>query len=227
MKLKPDHPAVLESRTIHPKMVKDANRRLLKPATDNQKLGKGHKVIQKGSLKGFPMYSLTLEERKTCPNTCLNWLQCYGNNMGFAHRIDHTDKDFLFNLEKEIRELNEKGPFLVRLHVLGDFYSTPYIRFWYRVLGAYSNLHVFGYTALWNCSHSVMLRAIRRSYGKRFMVRYSRPKPEISDANDLFAAKAEQSSDGIVCPQQTGKTQSCLTCSLCWETDKTILFVEH
>lgn len=227
MKLKADHPAVLEARTIHPKMVKDANRRLLKPSSDNTKLGKGHKVIQKGILKGVPMYSLTLEERKTCPNTCLNWQQCYGNNMGFAHRIDHTDKDFLSNLEKEIAELNKKGMFLVRLHVLGDFYSREYIRFWDWMLLKYRNLHVFGYTSLWNCLKANMIRDLRILYGRRFMVRYSRPKPEISNMNDIFAAKAEQSTDGIVCPQQTGKTQSCLTCSLCWETDKTILFVEH
>lgn len=211
-------------------MVKDANRKLLKPATDNQKLGKGHKVIQKGSLKGVPMYSLTLEERKTCPNTCLNWMQCYGNNMGFAHRIDHTDKDFLPNLEKEIAELNEKGKFLVRLHVLGDFYSREYILFWHKMLMRYPYMYVFGYTALWDSLEASLIKNMRVFHKKRFMIRFSRPfSPSVpfSYESNIFAAKAEQSMDGIVCPQQTGKTQSCLTCSLCWETDKTILFVEH
>jgi len=32
---------------------------------------------------------------------------------------------------------------------------------------------------------------------------------------------------GIVCPEQTGKTSSCLTCGLCWSVRKPIQFLTH
>ena len=38
----------------------------------------------------------------------------------------------------------------------------------------------------------------------------------------------DQRSDGsIVCPAQTGKTQCCATCALCWTTKKNIAFLRH
>jgi hypothetical protein len=39
------------------------------------------------------------------------------------------------------------GGFLVRLHVLGDFYSVDYAQLWHEALEAYPALHIFGYTA--------------------------------------------------------------------------------
>jgi hypothetical protein len=39
------------------------------------------------------------------------------------------------------------GGFLVRLHVLGDFYSVRYAELWHEALEAYPALHIFGYTA--------------------------------------------------------------------------------
>ena len=33
--------------------------------------------------------------------------------------------------------------------------------------------------------------------------------------------------DDIQCPQEVGKTESCLTCGLCWQTTKAIKFTKH
>jgi len=56
--------------------------RALKAST-NVKLGKR---VTKGKLAGFPILTLTLEERATCPASCIHYADCYGNNMMNATR---------------------------------------------------------------------------------------------------------------------------------------------
>lgn len=68
---------------------------MLKRGKQNKKLG--DKITIK-MWKGMTMYSLTLEERATCPTDCEQWDNCYGDNMPFAHRFDHTDPDFIATL---------------------------------------------------------------------------------------------------------------------------------
>ncbi|MBY0515046.1 MAG: hypothetical protein K2P78_14230, partial [Gemmataceae bacterium] len=58
----------------------------------NVKIGRD---VRKGKLKGYWIYTLSLEERATCPTSCEHWRSCYGNAMPFAKRVDHTDPAFL------------------------------------------------------------------------------------------------------------------------------------
>ena len=44
-------------------------------------------VVKKGKFAGYVIFTLTLEERATCPRDCFHWDNCYGNNMAFAHRV--------------------------------------------------------------------------------------------------------------------------------------------
>jgi hypothetical protein len=106
------------------------------------------KKVRKGKYKGFPIVTLTLEERKTCPSSCAHWSDCYGNNMPFATRYD-VGPEFENMLELELKELQRKYPngFLVRLHILGDFYSVSYVAKWAKWLTMFPALHIYGYTA--------------------------------------------------------------------------------
>ena len=229
MKLRNMHPALKEKRTIHVKTVRQPSdvTKLLKPVSTNSKLGDGGKVIRKGEWKGLPMYSLTLQERATCPATCERWAECFGNNMPFAHRVDHTSKLFLPLLHLELTELSIKYPqgFVVRLHVLGDFYSMKYVQFWRDALNLFPMLRVFGYTHRRpNTAIGTVLRALvyDAKLGERFAVRFS-DSPE-----ERFSANVGFDNEGIVCPEQTGKTASCLTCGLCWALrDRPIAFMPH
>jgi hypothetical protein len=104
--------------------------------------------IRKGPWRGFPIYTLTLEERATCPSTCTLWRECYGNAMPFARRHEHGPM-LIDYLECEIAQkarMHPKG-FAVRAHVLGDFWSEEYVREWHRWVAAVPQLHVWGYTA--------------------------------------------------------------------------------
>ena len=221
--------AVRRGVTLFPKSVRHVdNKRILKPSSNNSKLGEG--LIIKGRWKGMPIYSLTLEERTTCPSSCLRWDTCYGNKMPFAHRFI-VDCDFYDKLEKELKVLSAKYPmgFVVRLHVLGDFPDLKYVTFWSYMLKKYPKLRIFGYT-----SHddTIMGEAINRclneEYPDRCVIRYSFPIPYSGLPNGIrYASNKDLGRDSFICPEQTNKTESCLTCAACWQSNKTVYFKEH
>lgn len=218
--LRADHPA-LKGTTIYLKQVKDpcTAKRLLQPASSNAKLSGGsQRAISKGKWKGMPLYSLTLEERSTCPKTCQQWTNCYGNNMPFANRLDHTSSSFLSLLSEEVITLCKKNPngIVIRLHVLGDFYSVAYVNFWRKLLEQNQNLRIFGYTH--NNKSSKIGCAIAQLNAAGAWIRWS-------DAGGPMSANVE--GEGITCPEQTGKTASCMTCGLCWSTPLAINFLGH
>ena len=221
-----DHKAVLKGRTIFLKTVKAPTTvaRILQPASNNSKLGDGKRFITKGKWRGMPMFQLTLEERKTCPTTCEQWRNCYGNNMPFVNRVNHASKSFFGAMETELAALSAKHPqgFVVRLHVLGDFFSVPYVRFWAKQLEKHPELRIFGYTH--REPSSMIGRAIRTMNQDRCWIRWS-------DYGGPMSANTDQPgqgpAEGITCPEQTGKTASCLTCGLCWSTTLPIRFVVH
>jgi len=210
--------------TRYRKGVKPASLNMLKRGKQNKKLG--DKVTVK-MWKGMTMYSLTLEERATCPTECEQWDNCYGDNMPFAHRFDHTDPNYISYLEVQLRALNEKhtNGFVVRLHVLGDFYHGKYIVQWQLWLAQYENLRVFGYTHLpFNSQLGSMINNVNRIYPQRFRIRFS------DDKNTHFSAHVGVGTDmtlGIMCPEQNGKTDSCATCGYCWSSDEPVTFLEH
>lgn len=230
MRLRAQHPAVSEGRTIHPSTRRDPlfnENPILKSASENNKLGNGNGIIAKGKWKGMPMFSLTLEERATCPSDCLRWRECYGNSMAFAHRFEHGPR-LVFRLNAELRSLSEQYPngFVVRLHVLGDFYSKDYVDNWLAWLDKYPGLRVFGYSAQFNNPIAYAISAGRVKFPERWWIRFSRNHASTGKIN-LFASQEGTVGNAILCLEQAGKVSSCLDCGLCWETTRTIAFADH
>jgi len=219
--LRTDHPALL-GRTIFLKTVKPPTdvKRMLQPAASNSKLGAGKTTITRGRWRGMPMYQLTLEERRTCPTTCQQWNNCYGNGMPFANRLDHRAHTFLSSLATEVAGLVTKHPtgFVIRLHVLGDFFSKSYVQFWKKLLRRHTALHLFGYTHRMPEHPDGIGKKVLELNALGAWIRFS-------DRGGDMSANFE--GEGIPCPQQTGKTASCLTCGLCWQTTKPIRFEGH
>jgi hypothetical protein len=209
-------------------------RRVLPPTTgllvsghNSIKLGRD---VRKAKHRGYWIYSLSLEERATCPTSCTHWLNCYGNGMPLAKRIDHTDPNFLPALEKQIAKLcgmKNRAGLLIRLHALGDFFSVAYVKFWERMLRRHDNLAVFGYTARppeigigWE------IRYMNRLFGDRCMIRFSDGGlPAMSTVS--IGDETGCPPDAFICPEQTGKTRCCATCGACWSTRKNVAFMEH
>jgi hypothetical protein len=183
--------------------------------------------ILKGKWRGFPLYMLNLEERRTCPTACRHWRSCYGNRMHLVQRMQ-AGPDLEWQIEREIALLAIDSPnFIIRLHGLGDFYSVEYVELWRMLLERHSGLRVFGYTARWGDDIADALKALAGDVGwGRFAMRFSNA-PMATRSTVTIEHVGQKPDDAIVCPEQIGKTESCTTCCLCWGTEKRIAFVQH
>lgn len=200
--------------------------KILVSAYSNVKVGRD---VRKGFLRGYWIYLLSLEERKTCPSSCLHWQSCYGNSMPFAKRVKHDDPDFLPRLASEVAELYEKhdGRVLIRLHQLGDFFSPEYVIFWRDILDKFPMLAVYGYTA--RDPLSVIgnkIQQLNLQFADRCFVRFSNGGLPTMSTVSIGSPEACPP-NAFVCPEQTGKTRCCATCGACWGTEKNVAFVEH
>jgi len=196
----------------------------------NKKIGK--KVL-KGLKKNFSIYTITLVERSTCSDECEHWSTCYGNNMMYAIRFNPYNKNFLSRLESDLKTIankpKNKNGFLLRLHVLGDFYSKDYVLFWKRMLKLYPNLHIYGYTRNHNNSKYLEKRNIANEiiklntlFSTRFYIRFSNKLDMEESANSIDLGKK-----GITCLAQVDEQKTCATCTLCWTSKKPINFITH
>lgn len=212
---------------------------LLVSGHSNVKIGRD---VRHGLFKGYWIYTLSFEERATCPRTCHHWITCYGNGMPYAKRIDHTDlPKLLSRLEDEIRQhISQRdrhgkthAGVLIRLHALGDFFSVPYVRFWSAMLSLYPRLACYGYTA--HAPDSAIgqeIARLKQLYGRRFAIRWSNGGLE-KDCTVPVLPGATKVEGAFICPEQLNLTNAkgqsllCATCGLCWTTDKNVAFLEH
>jgi len=219
--------------TIYKKNIhnlEDYKFKVLKPST-NKKLGK--KVL-KGQFKEYKFLTLTLTERLTCPKDCHHWETCYGNNMPFAHRMDTSNEQLLKNrIYKDIKNLNGKKA-LIRLHILGDFFSVSYTMFWDMILKDFPNIAIYGYTAnniksKYETSRNIAstISFLRNIHKERFSIRFSNDLDNQFSANSFDVVKPVKGKS-ILCPVQEDKTPNCGACGLCWSSnDKQIIFKTH
>lgn len=239
-RLKPhgrENAAAREGRSYFRKSVKAPRdtKNLLVSGYSNIKIGRDARI---GKLKGYWIYTLSLEERATCPRSCSHWQTCYGNNMPYAKRIDHRAADFLPRLEAELNELCvpkraarggralRKGV-IVRLHALGDFYSTEYAFFWARMLRKHPKLVVFGYTA-WGVDTLIgrTVYDLIDEFPGRWMLRFSNGQMTTRSTVPILDV-ADCPPGAFVCPEQTGQFEACGKCGACWATLKNVAFLQH
>lgn len=230
--VRPDHPAIGGGRSlygasvVHPAL----SPRLLVDGVNQRKIG-GR--IVKGAWRGLKVYCLTLEERASCPRACHNWAACMGNGMPYARRHVHgrtLERRLIEEVEAlSRRRVNARG-FAVRLHVLGDFYSPTYVGLWAGLLDAHPGLHLFGFTAWPETSEiGALVAQLNRGWPDRCHIRFSARDtgPDRAITIDAPSTKPE---GAIICPVQTGASDCCGTCGLCWAKParaKTIAFLRH
>ena len=225
--------------TQFPKTVRkpDESDTILKDGKDNRKIG-GDVLV--GKLKGAKIFTLTLEERATCPKDCAFWRGCYGNSMPYSTRWEPT-KTFFNKLSDEVAKHCRKGPILIRLHVLGDFFAISYVEFWAGLLRDEPNLNCFGFTA-WKPGSEIgdAVGIVRDAFPGRFMIRHSDTLGSWGSAVFDFPTEAKTIGGGIVCPEQRDhmagvgldldderNPSHCGDCAACWSCDRTIFFVQH
>lgn len=220
-------PFIEQGRTKFGKRVFGADEvsTLLVNGHSNVKIGRD---VRKGQLRGYWIYTLSLEERATCPRSCGHWQSCYGNNMPYAKRLRHGP-ELLDKLEREIADLlavRGRRGILIRLHALGDFYDVDYVGFWQRMLAEHPRLSIFGYTA-WGADTPIGMAVgwLRELAGGRFAVRHS--NGGLDEWSTVSVVDDTPRPGAFLCPEQTGQTRCCATCAACWSTSKNVAFQEH
>ena len=224
-----EHPAVVTGRTKYIKRVIDPNEapRVLIPGQNSRKIGG---MVVKGKWAGMPIYTVTLEERKTCWSGCAHWQDCYGNKMNWSRRLK-TGPALERRIERELANLSDehRDGFVVRLHVLGDFPSLTYIKRWRTWLRRFPQLRVFGYSS-WPPTTPIgaAITSLRSEQWGRFAVRTSNAGLQRFGANTIYREpEGTVVPEGVVCPAQTDRTECCGTCGLCWQSEKSIAFIAH
>jgi hypothetical protein len=139
------------------------------------------------------------------------------------------EKRLEFEIAMKARE--HKQGFVVRLHILGDFYSVEYAQLWLDLLYRHSELHIFGYTARTVEQDEPIAALIARMndrFADRCFVRTSARDPAPGGASVIYDEIPVPGA--IICPAELSKTACCSTCGLCWSPaarDKAILFILH
>jgi hypothetical protein len=216
----------------------DGDRAPLKPARDNGKLHSN--IVVRGYFAGYAMYSLTLEERATCYAKCGQLKTCYGNNMPFAKRYNVTET-LLAAIDAQLGQLTRKGrKILLRLHILGDFFSVEYINFWRSMLVKYPTVSAFGYThwPIITPQGREVERLVKDMAG-RFAIKYSTdhakqiPLLSLYTLGGTIVVKdwADAPKGWIKCPAQMaadrGISLGCAECGIACATTSNVAFVEH
>lgn len=224
-----DAPAVRDARTHYRARVAtpEPDDQVFKSGEHSRKIGK---LVTKGRWAGMPIFTLTLEERATCPRDCSHWTTCFGNKMNWSTRWA-AGPALERAIERGLAELSAAYPngYVIRLHVLGDFYSTAYVDFWAAQLNRHRALRIFGYTARDPEGDPIgrQLDAISRARWDRFAIRFSNRWRGERSALTLWRPGRVPASAGIVCPAQTGRSECCGTCGLCWNSRANIFFQLH
>jgi hypothetical protein len=113
--------------------------------------------------------------------------------------------------------------------VLGDFYSVAYVDLWASFLQRFPALHVFGFTARVEADNDPISRALVTlvlARWDRFAIRFS--NAPVDECSTVTVEHPRQvPADAVLCPQQVGKTDSCSTCALCWQSRRRVAFLQH
>ncbi len=226
-----DNPAVVDGRSIFQHSVvspEDAGRILISGA-NQRKIGA---FVSKGKWRGFPIYTLTLEERASCPRSCEHWLSCYGSTMPYARRHRHGENlEVILAAEVKLLAIRHPAGFVVRLHVLGDFYSREYVGLWHTLLLQTPALHIFGYTANHpNGDIGLAVNILNFSFPGRVSIRFSGENvpAHVLRARTIWRQpESHMVEEGLVCPAQTGRVECCGACGFCWQSDKPVAFIAH
>jgi len=180
-------------------------------------------LISRGNLKLGKLPSFSLPAISTCPGkTPFCDRYCYGLKGMFTlqqikdineRRLDASLKsDFIPIIVKEIRVT---GAPAFRLHVIGDFYSSEYIKKWIQIATILYEVNFFGSTRSWRCD---FLWESLKEFRDLPNV-YMKASIDATDHLEPFSCGWRVWSiegEGLPCPHDSRLVADCAGCRRCW-----------
>lgn len=184
-------------------------------------------IISRGNIKLGVLPSFSLPPGKTCPGMtpfCDRYcFACHGRYM-MPNVEGSNERRHQISLSKDfvplmIADLSKVSPPAFRLHVVGDFYSVPYIERWLKIIHRFPDIHFFGSTRSWRVPKLVEAIEEIRDHDNVYL----RASIDLTDNLSPGSAWSTWSvqGPGVPCPHDKGKVKSCYTCGRCWN-DKQI-----
>lgn len=200
---------------------------ILAHGSRNAKLGA---EVLKGRYKGLPIYTVTLEEGRTCALECTLRDRCYGGGMHRAKRIRWDGEETGVAVAEAIT--NHPGIFL-RLHTLGDFPSVEYVDRVFAAVTQSEGSAAFGFSHYQRETPvgERVAELSRQNWG-RFAIRTSYEHGKhapIPERSAVIISHPDQAKlhNAVICPEQLGKTKSCGSCGFCWHSQRPVAFLLH
>lgn len=184
--------------------------------------------------------SFNLEAGSTCPGAstwCMN--ACYAqkgfftypqNQTKYANNLIATQEgNFVTRVVEEIRH---SGATDFRIHSSGDFYDVGYVERWTAIAKLLPWVHFWAYTRSWRLGGE-MLQALAQFRALPNVSLYASVDDTMHDDPPEGWPTARtgdilQLDGGTLCPNQTsGGKVTCVSCRLCIEGAKDVIFISH
>jgi hypothetical protein len=198
--------------------------------SQNKKLtedGNPSERIRTGRWAGRKIWTLSLIARRTCARTCQHWVTCFDNNMRNAHRFEEGQAlEDRIDLEVPLLLARHPEGVVIRLHVVGDFYSEQYVAVWREKLRRFPLLGLFIYTHRHpGTPIGDAILAMERAYPAQVAHRLSDWDGPGASFNG-YEGEIEDA-PATICPMQLGQVKSCASCGLCFNSTIDILVLDN
>ncbi len=193
--------------------------------------------IPEGNSKVGNVRTFSLPAYATCPGAsawCLK--HCYAARierirpncrMAYARNLALSLDPETF-VHRMLKSLPEDTP-LVRIHVGGDLYSIDYIQAWEEICHARPLTRFWSYTRSWTLSKMLpLLERLKDLPNVQLFasVDTDMPMPPMGWRKAFIAI--DHRAEGIHCPHQQGKAESCLECGYCFKNNRgDVIFTVH
>ncbi len=191
-----------------------------------------------GNKKIGNMWSFSLPSYITCPGAS-EWCRkmCYAAK--YEKYRAPCRKAYIRNLAaslipeyfipKVLEMLPEDDPYL-RLHVSGDFYSPEYIKTWYTICEQRPKMRFWGFTRSW--TQKLLLEELNKLRELPNVELIGSTDPGMSLPPDdwrIAYIETDKRAEGLNCPQQNKKIDSCRTCKHCFngKSKSSVIFKIH
>ncbi len=190
-----------------------------------------------GNSKVGDAYTFSLPSRITCPGAspwCLK--HCY------AHRYERRRPVCRCAYQKNLALAQDPDEFVhlltgvlprilpcMRIHVSGDFHSSPYIDAWWSICAAFPQTRFWAYTRSWAAPHLLpKLEALRACPNIEILASTDPAMPLPPEGWRVAFVQSDPRARGLLCKEQSQQEASCLECGYCFrEGAGNVVFKVH